>query len=154
MTAPLPEPRLSERLRERTALKYMGDCKCGHCQLVARADLVEAVAVVSEAERQCERAVILDEIAEAMESHGYAHMANGPGVAAVLEQIDAAESQVAALRKALEEPLPEAIRLDLARAIGATASEVNHMVRADECWRVLSDRLRSLPSPIPEERTP
>ena len=31
-----------ERLREHTALKYMGDCKCGNCQLVPRPMVDEA----------------------------------------------------------------------------------------------------------------
>jgi len=32
-----------ERLRERTALRYMGDCKCGKCRLVPR-EMVDAAA--------------------------------------------------------------------------------------------------------------
>ena len=34
---------LAVRLRERLALRYMGDCKCGHCALVAD-DLVREAA--------------------------------------------------------------------------------------------------------------
>lgn len=30
------------RLRERQKLKYMGDCKCGHCQLVHINDVIAA----------------------------------------------------------------------------------------------------------------
>ena len=33
---------LAEELREYTAMKYAGDCKCGKCQLVPRA-LVERI---------------------------------------------------------------------------------------------------------------
>jgi hypothetical protein len=33
---------LAEELREYTAMKYAGDCKCGKCQLVPR-DLVERI---------------------------------------------------------------------------------------------------------------
>lgn len=36
-----------ERLRERTALRYMGNCKCGSCQLVPRADVDEAAATIT-----------------------------------------------------------------------------------------------------------
>ena len=31
-----------ERLRERLALRYMGDCKCGKCQLVPGEDVAQA----------------------------------------------------------------------------------------------------------------
>jgi hypothetical protein len=34
---------LAEQLRERTALKYAADCKCGTCQLVPRALLDAAI---------------------------------------------------------------------------------------------------------------
>ena len=41
-----PSPRnrihLAEELREYTAMKYAGDCKCGKCQLVPR-ELVERI---------------------------------------------------------------------------------------------------------------
>jgi hypothetical protein len=44
-----------ERLRERTAMRFMGDCKCGKCQLVPRADVAEAAALIaSQAKRVAE----------------------------------------------------------------------------------------------------
>jgi hypothetical protein len=39
---------LAARLSERTALRYMGNCKCGHCALVDVADLKMAVSVLTE----------------------------------------------------------------------------------------------------------
>lgn len=42
-----PLSSLSERLRDRTTLRYMGDCKCGNCQLVSRPLLDEAIAVTA-----------------------------------------------------------------------------------------------------------
>lgn len=38
---------LLERIRERTAMKYMGDCKCGKCQLVPKDMLVEIMEALS-----------------------------------------------------------------------------------------------------------
>jgi hypothetical protein len=38
---------IAERLRERTAMKYMGDCKCGICQLVPHADVAEAAILIA-----------------------------------------------------------------------------------------------------------
>ena len=43
---------LSERLRDRTTLRYMADCKCGNCQLVVRPLLDEAIAFIARAEQQ------------------------------------------------------------------------------------------------------
>ena len=43
---------LSERLRDRTTLRFMGDCKCGNCQLVNRPLLDEAIAFIAEVERR------------------------------------------------------------------------------------------------------
>lgn len=37
---------LSERLRDRTTLRFMGNCKCGNCQLVPRMLLEETIAVI------------------------------------------------------------------------------------------------------------
>lgn len=34
---------LIDELRERTAMKFMGDCKCGNCQLVPKEMLVRAL---------------------------------------------------------------------------------------------------------------
>jgi len=42
MTEDEIKDRLAEELREYTAMKYAGDCKCGKCQLVPRA-LVERI---------------------------------------------------------------------------------------------------------------
>ena len=41
---------LSERLRDRTTLRFMGDCKCGNCQLVPRPLLDEAIAATARLE--------------------------------------------------------------------------------------------------------
>lgn len=38
---------LSERLRDRTTLRFMGNCKCGNCQLVSRPLLDEAIRATS-----------------------------------------------------------------------------------------------------------
>ena len=38
---------LADRLRERLTLRYMGNCKCGHCQLVPDVLLQEAIAALS-----------------------------------------------------------------------------------------------------------
>lgn len=38
---------LSERLRDRTTLRFMGNCKCGNCQLVDRPLLDEAILAVA-----------------------------------------------------------------------------------------------------------
>lgn len=38
---------LSERLRDRTTLRFMGECKCGNCQLVPRPLLDEAIAATA-----------------------------------------------------------------------------------------------------------
>jgi hypothetical protein len=46
-------------LREYTAMKYMGDCKCGKCQLVPMAVLVEEIAT-REALVDTLRAVVRD----------------------------------------------------------------------------------------------
>lgn len=41
---------LSERLRDRTTLRFMGNCKCGSCQLVPHRLLDEAIAVIAKME--------------------------------------------------------------------------------------------------------
>ena len=38
--------KLAEALRERTAMKFMGDCKCGQCQLVPCEMVADSAAVI------------------------------------------------------------------------------------------------------------
>jgi len=45
---------LIEKLLERTTLRYMGDCKCGNCQLVPRELIAEAANTLAS------QAVLLD----------------------------------------------------------------------------------------------
>lgn len=60
MSAPSQSP-AAERMRERTKLRYMGDCKCGKCQLVPLDLVYEAAALLSEHDRLTEEVVRLRE---------------------------------------------------------------------------------------------
>lgn len=45
-----PVASLLDELREYTALRYVGDCKCGNCQLVPRATLDKAIRTIARLE--------------------------------------------------------------------------------------------------------
>ena len=45
-----PVASLLDELREYTALRYAGDCKCGNCQLVPRATLDRAIQTMAQLE--------------------------------------------------------------------------------------------------------
>ena len=68
-----------ERLRERLALRYMGDCKCGKCQLVPGEDVAQAA---DEIER----------LREALREIAHLDGANIPNGAAFSIAIDIAQS--------------------------------------------------------------
>ncbi len=55
---------IMERLRERMKIKYMGNCKCGHCQLVNENDLAEAIAEIRSLRPSPDRAAIVEECAK------------------------------------------------------------------------------------------
>lgn len=48
---------IARRLRDKTALRFMGDCKCGKCQLVPRAEIDEAAAYIERLEAALEKIV-------------------------------------------------------------------------------------------------
>jgi hypothetical protein len=54
-----------ERLEERTKIRWMGDCKCGHCQLVNEDDLFEVIAELKRL--RAGRAAVVEECAKVAE---------------------------------------------------------------------------------------
>lgn len=71
--SPVTARELAEELREYTAMKYAGDCKCGKCQLVPR-ELVERLyhalnGTFLFAQRPADRAAIIEECAKVAESY-------------------------------------------------------------------------------------
>jgi hypothetical protein len=125
---------LAERLNERTALKYMGDCKCGRCQLVPVDDLHAAVTALESAEAEvarlrddqqpmnCETDTItasedvltwlLIEKIGCVDDRSYTPHEAQKIIARKLDELSSAEAEVARLREALPNLDPVIIWLD------------------------------------------